>query len=599
MLSDDKIIELIHIKTYAYLSLANYSALRQHCLEQQALSVILEQVRNHIDQLVENAKEEYLATQMPLACEQQRQQDIEENRRDTEEAELEKRLNIKLVKELANINDELELARREKSKQEEILANLSPLIKTLTQQIRQLGTAKSSHEHSHVHGHSENEGKNIYHEHGQHQHHTSHEHQSTNQVHNHSHSVQAVAHKELIAEVCPVPAEVQSQLLAQKELMETQHSEARKKLEDCLDTIQKLAQRQNELNTKLSNEIPQKQQDRRERFSARQSREWARLNQESIQAQLSPQNYSLLMEQIRKFNALKETQGKQAVAKAEKLSYREYLYCLKNSLKTNQKLSLSFSETTALEQIAQFMQENLSVADEENNKLSRLKSELHAKWDLDNALSNREEQLLGLQRANPMLTNQNSRFDEDNKRLTQTISERLQDRNQLLKIGAGVLLLTLITALLAFIGGLELIFFTPSALCATATLGLFVTSLIYTAKNNSDRHQFKHNQISIEANSRKISAQTEQINTLEKTTIPELKILISQAHSKVDKLRQEIEDLKKMRQLLIGKANKVILNKIEKIYPIPSTSATADLEECSFTSTYNSKSETDGNSPLL
>jgi hypothetical protein len=571
MLSDDKIIELIHIKTYAYLSTANYSTLRQHCLEQQALSVIMEQTQNHVDLLVENEKRKYFITQASIACSQQQQQDIDEIRHDTEEAEIEKRLCITFNKELTDINDEIEQTRREKSKQEELLNNITPLIDILAKQIRQLRAAKSSHEHSHA-------------EHGP---------QNTNQAHNHSHLLHAPAHKELLTALSPVPAEAQSQLMSQKELMEAQHGAAQKKLEDCHNTIQKLTQRQSELNVKLTSEIPQKQQARRERLSARQSRELARLNPESIQAQLSPTNYLLLTELVREFNILKESQGKQAVARAGKHSYKEYIYCLINTLQTNKTLSLSFHEITALKQIAQLMQKCLDVADEEKNKLATLKTELQTKWRLDNILSNSEEELLCLQRANPMLTNQNSRFDEDNRKLAQTINERLENRNYLLKIGAGILLLTLITAALAFIAGLELIFFTPSALCATATLGLFVTSLIYTAQNNSDRYQLKQNQGSITANSKKISSQTEKIDTLEKSIIPELKIQISDAQVKIEKLRRALEEFQAQRQLFLSKASNVILSKASNIYPTPSSSTVVDLEEYPLDENYNPKPEAD------
>lgn len=594
MLSDDKIIELIHVKTNAYLSMANYFTLRQHCLDQQALSVILEQIQNDIAQLVYDEKKEYLTTQIQIACTKQAQQDLDEDRRDIEEAEIEKHQCTILEKELASINEKLVFARQEKSKQKEILSNLRPLIEALE---RQIGLHETLNEHTH----SENGRKKIIHEHGRQ--HTSHEHshlEHSSQNTHHAHSQHTSSHNELIALISPVPAEAQSQLIVQKEQMKVKYRAAQKKLEDCLETIEKYAQRQGELRVKLTSEIPQKQQARRERANTRLLRELARSNHAPIQAQLSPPNYSLFAEMIRKFNAIKDYQGKQAVTKAQKFSYREYIYCLINGLQTHRTTPLNFYEWTALTQIAQHMQESILVADKEQLTLSMLKNEQQVKRDLDNILSDKEEELLSLQRANPMLTNQNSRFDEDNKRLTQTISERLQNRNQLLTIGAGILLLTLITALLAFIGGMELIFFTPSALCATATLGLFVTSLIYTAQNSSERHQLKKNQVSIEENSRKISTQTGQISTLEITTIPELRRQINQVHLKIEKLKQELEDLNKTRLLFISKANKVVLNKTEQIYPSIGTSTTNDLDETPFYDLYPSKFDTeDDTSPRL
>lgn len=587
MLSDEKIIELIHIYTYAYLSKSHYSTLRQHCLEQQPLAIVIEQIREHIDQLVANEKREYSAIQVSQACAKQQKQDIEENARETEEAEIEKHLELSLKKELDNINDSLELMRQEKSKQEEILSELSLSNDILTKQIRQPGTAKSALEHSH----SEDGRKHVNHEH-------EHEPQNANQVHNHSHSQQAPAHKELIKVLSPMPAEAQSQLISPKEQIEAQHSTAQKKLKNTLAIIEKLSKRRDELNIKLMFEIPQKQKALHERFSARQLRESARINQESLQAQLSPQNYSLMVDLIHKFNTQKESHGKLTMTKAEKFAYREYIYCLINYLRTNQSHTLSFYEISALETIAHLMQESLSVADEETSKLLILKTELQVKWRLDNTLSQSEEELLSLLRANPMLNNQNSRFDEDNKKLGKTIKKRLQDRNKLLNIGAGVLLLTLITALLAFFGGLELIFFTPSALCATATLGLFVTSLIYTAQNNSDRYQLKQNEASIRANSAKISTQTEQILTLEEVTIPELQIQINKAHLKIETLKQEIGNLQKRQQHIIGKANNVTLSITANIYPTPSSSTTK-RDSDPFTKIYDSKQETDGNSPRL
>ncbi|WP_133135442.1 hypothetical protein [Legionella rowbothamii] len=589
MLSDDKIIELIHIKTYAYLVVANYSVLRQHCLEQRALPVILEQIQSDVGLLIENEKREYIATQLSIASSRQQQQDTEENRHDAEEAEIERRLCIRLDQELTDINDELELVRQEKNKQEELLNKLSPLIDILSKQIHLLEAAKSSHEYSH----SENGHKNTQHKYSDQQTNQEHAPPNTTRVHNHPHSLHPPAHKELITTPPLVSAEAYSQLILQKELMEFQYNAARKKFEDCSCVIQKLTQKRCALNVKMTSEIPQKQQARRERLSARQLRESARLNQESIQTQLSPQNYLLLFELIHKFNALKEYQGKQTISTAEKYSYSEYINCLINALRMNQAPRLNFYEITSLKQIAQLMQKCLGLADEVRDKRATLKAEQETKWGLDNILSNNEEELLGLQRANPMLTNQNSRFDEDNRKLAQTISARLQDRNQLLKIGAGILLLTLITALLAFIGGLELIFFTPSALCATITLGLFVTSLIYTAQNNSDRYQLKQNQINITKNSQKISTQTEQISNLEKIIIPELKIQISQAHIKIEKLKQKIEELQKVQELYRSKANQVTLSKTNNIYPNPSTSPELDLEERSFDKNYSFSSDTD------
>ncbi|USQ12932.1 hypothetical protein J2N86_09465 [Legionella lytica] len=594
MLSDDKIIELIHVKTNAYLSMANYFTLRQHCLDQQALSVILEQIQNDIAQLVYDEKNEYLTTQIQIACTKQAQQDLDEDRRDIEEAEVEKHQCTILEKEFASINEKLVFARQEKSKQKEILSNLRPLIDSLE---RQICLQETLHEHTH----SEDGRKKITHEHGQQ--HTSHEHshlEHSSQNTHHAHSQHTSSYNELIALISPVPAEAQSQLIVQKEQMKVKYRAAQKKLEACLETIEKYAQRQCELRIKLTSEIPQKQQARRERANTRLLRALARSNHAPIHAQLSAQNYSLFAEMIRKFNALKDYQGKQAVTKAQKFSYREYIYCLINGLQAHRTTSLNFYEWTALTQIAKHMQESILVADKEQLTLSMLKNEQQVKRDLDNILSDKEEELLSLQRANPMLTNQNSRFDEDNKRLTQTISERLQNRNQLLTIGAGILLLTLITALLAFIGGMELIFFIPSALCATATLGLFVTSLIYTAQNSSERHQLKKNQVSIEENSKKISTQTGQISTLEITTIPELRRQINQVHLKIEKLKQELEDLNKTRLLFISKANKVVLNKTEQIYPSVGTSTTNNPDDTPFYDLYPSNFDTeDDTSPRL
>ena len=587
MLSDDEIIELIHKKTYAYLSLASYSTLRQHCLEQQALSTILEQVKIHIVQLAEHEKRAYISQQMLLACARQHEQDIEENKRDTEEAEIERLQCAKLNRELTSMADELEFLRQEKNKQEELLNNLKPLINILSEQINQYKTNQSSYEHNQppgvVRNYINNEPQNKSPAHF-------HEHENTNQVDGPSHLYPTLTNKAPITVLSSIPAEAQSQLILQKDLMETQYNFALEKLKDCSNKIEKLIQRIGAANHKLNYEIPQIAQARMQRQSERELREHARINKESIQAQLSPKNYTSLLKLMREFNVQKDAESEQTLEKAAKFSYKEYIFCLLNAI-NDKKLLLNFGEMAALEQIARYMHESLNVASEIQERQLALTTEQHVKRNGENLLSECEEELLNLQRANPMLTNQNSRFDEDNKRLTQTISERLQDRNQLLKIGAGILLLTLITALLAFIGGLELIFFTPSALCAAATLGLFVTSLIYTAQNNSDKYQFKQNQISIEMNSQKISTQTLQITTLEKTTIPELKITISDALLIIERIKQEIADLQKKRQLFISRAERVTT--ISNIYPTPSSSTTSELDDCLFSDSYDSKSETE------
>ncbi|MFJ1267824.1 hypothetical protein ACD661_04515 [Legionella lytica] len=589
MLSDDKIIELVREKTYAYLSKSSYPTLRGHCLEQMALPDIMEQIRNHIDELVDNEKIKYSTLQIPLVCTRQQQQDHDETVQDTEEEKAETLLCIALTKERLVINDKLESIQQEKSVQEEILNNLEGLIETLKRQTHQLNTTNSSHEYSH----SEEGHNNSSHAHP----HLEHEIQYTHQIHSHFHS--PTAPKELITVFSPVPAEAQSQLIARKELIEDQYKAAQQKLEEYNEMITKLTQRLCELNIKLTNEIPQKQQARLERLRARQLRETARLKHEPLQAQLSAPNYSVFVGLIHKFNTKKEVEGKQAIRKAEELSYREFLDCLINNLKMRQPLSLNFYEKEALEQIAQLMQDSLNVAEVEKNTYKTFQAEQYTKRKLDDTLSIREEELRLLEFFRSTLTTKNSKCNAENEKLNKAIQARLEERNKLLKIGAGVLLLTLMSALLVFMGGLELIFFTPSALCATVTLGLFITSLIYTAQNNTDRFQLKENNSKIKANLEKIPTQNEQINSLEISTIPHLKTQISEAFLKIENLKEVIEGLQKEQQLLIDKAYKVVLHQIAKIYPTASSSSTTELYDDSPGDFCDYKLETEGNSPRL
>lgn len=583
MLSDNEIIELIREKTFFYLRTADYSTLRQDCLNQKAPVSVASQIQAQINQIIQNEKEHAYLTLLNQAYEQQRQEDLKEEHYDKNESQKEAHQSNKLNMEHLEIRDKVQFYQHEIEQQETASAQLNSLINAFSEQIEQLQFASNTtHEHD--------EQPNV---HGQQRPH------NLSQEHSHSHRSSEHHHIILIAaQSSPNYKTERQELILQQNQIIAQRQEVLKQLTLHNKELTKLTKRQAEIE-QILNQLPQKECARRERAIARNRRILAQQSSNSPIDQLSQPNYSLLQDNIRIKNEKKDSQKQLMLEKVNQFAYQEYLHCLMSHLNTQN--PLNFQEIEALKQIANYMSQYLTIKIEEQNLENNLKNTVQSKNTLNKTLNHYEDRLANLILTNPMLPNQNLRLNGENQKLTQTIKERLEYRNKLLMIDGVILLLTIASILPLFLTELTIAIFIPAALLAVVTTGLFIASLIYTAQNNSDKQQLKQNQTTIEHNLEKIKSQNNEVEELKTITIPEIKNNLNAISSETSIQQKKIIETQKRATYFLCKAKQVDLGSLHHqdsfytpLYPVlrtpPSTLDLFNHQSTNNNTTYSSSS---------
>lgn len=530
MLADVKINELSQHITDTYIKTTTYPTLLHNLLEKSPVSAVINDINSQLALIAKNDKSDTETALVKKAYAAQMEQDLEENQNDTQEMRADLLLSSQLTLEAAGLAREITT--------NELRIQISYAnINHLLDQIRELNQQIAHYEAAHEHAHGQ-----TTHEHPHEQ--TTHEH-----THGHDNAKSSLETQRLIA----LRKRFQTELsLVQKNLSELQLDD--KKTRDHAQEIEK----------KVTQELPQKAQQRNERAMERTAREHARLSNAPRKQQLTLHNYNLLVQAIAGAHRHIDKQERQLKDTAANQSYKLFIERIETHLKSES--TLSYQETEALKQVIIHMHAHLDALEKRAVEMKKLEDAKNNKNRLFSKLQKDEQRLHQLKNNNPVLESQNQQLLEQNQQLEQTIAHRQTLNKKLLKISAYTFLSTgallggafLAMKLLPIAASLIPLLLIPAGITTAATLGLLIASFVYTRLSNSGKSQQKQNLATITNNSEQIATEDNEIKWLEQVSLPLLKTQLSDVEQQVTGLEQSISELEQNAELFLNKARTVV-----------------------------------------
>ncbi|WP_131775156.1 hypothetical protein [Legionella cincinnatiensis] len=553
-LSTLNINHLLEQITDKYIAHSDYATLRNSCIHLSPVSGVTTEIQKELSRLLDIDKQN-AATQLTLdACKKQIQQDLKEKELDHQESQNDLELVAQLENELLSAQVQKRLIGNELNEIEGEILRHESYIKEIARQIALTSHPESTqHTHTHPestqHTHTHPESTQHTHTHPESTQHTHTHPESTQHTHTHPESTQHHVHES-------ESLEFQKNTLSQK----------LRQLEETFRNKRILSQQQQrrieEITNRLNIELPEKQRQRNDRAKARTIRAQAHLYDETIEKQLSAKNYRSLQQSIVDAHEKLQKMEHQLMQKATERSYQTFLTRLRYLL---QSLTLNYQEKEALKQIVSTVENYLLTQAEKQKQSSIHQLAYREKETLVQDFHQKENRVAQLKKANPQLHAQNQTLEEENQQLEHTIEERGAYRDYLLKIG----LFSLLGSGLAVGGGflgmylmpmaLISLCFAPAAVISFITVGIFIATLAYTFKNNSDNNELERNKTTMQQNRTAISKQSGEIISLEQEILPALKEKINEAERNLNLLDNKIKNLQQQEESLLYQAKQVVV----------------------------------------
>ncbi|ARM32180.1 hypothetical protein B0B39_00925 [Legionella longbeachae] len=575
-LSTLDINNLLEQITDRYIAHSDYSTLRNSCVQLSPISAVTAEIQKQLSEFLAIDKLN-AATQLTLdACKKQIQQDLKEKEVDHQQSQRDLELVAQLENELLKTQIQKRLIGNEIHEIEADIFQHESYIKEISRQIA-LASQPESTQHTHTHPestqhtHTHPESTQHTHTHPESTQNTHTHPESTKNTHTHPESNQHT-HTHSTAHHLNAnhnQTDTVHHHVHESESLEFQKntlSQQLKQLEGTLRNKRILAQEQQkrieEITSRLTLELPEKQRQRNDRAKARTTREQARIYDEATENQLSPPNFRSLQQSIVDSHEKLQKMEHQLVQKATEMSYQTFLTRLPPLL---QSLTLNYQEKEALKQIISNMENYLLTQTEKYKQISIRHSVYLEKETLQQDLHQKESRVDQLKKANPQLHAQNKTLEVENHQLEHTIKERGIYRDYLLKVGLYSLLGSGIAIGGGFIGmymmpmALVSLCFAPAAVISLITAGIFLATLAYTLKNNGDHNELENNKKIIKQNITAISKQSGEIITLEQEILPSLKEKISEAEKNYNVLHRKINNLQQQEESLLHQAKQVVV----------------------------------------
>ncbi len=601
-LSTLNINHLLEQITDRYIAVSDYATLRNSCIQLSPVSAVTTEIQKELSQLLAQDKQN-TATQLTVdACKKQIQHDLKEKEVDHQESQTDLELVAQLEHELLSTQVQKRLIGNELNEIEEDILRHESYIKEISRQIaltphsestQHTHTHPESTQHTHTHPeptqhtHTHPEPTQHTHTHPEPTQHTHTHPESTQHTHTHPEPTQHThTHPEPTQHTHPnmtdqrpntaqSPSDTGHHHAHERESLEFQKntlSQKLKQLEGTLRNKRMLAQEQQRriegITTRLTTEFPEKQKQRNDRAKARTMREQARIYDEATENQLSIKNYRALQQSIIDSHEKLHKMQHQLMQNATEMSYKTFLIRLPYLL---QSLTLKYQEKEALRQIISAMENYLLTQAEKYKQISIRHSVYRDKETHVQDLNQKESRVAQLKKANPQLHAQNQALEIENKQLKHTIEERGTYRDYLLKIGLFSLLCSGIAVGGGFLGMYMMpmvlisLCFAPAAVISFITVGIFLATLAYTLKNNSDSNALEHNKITMQQNITAISKQSGEIISLEQEIIPSIKEKISEAEKSFNLLDKKINNLQQQEDSLLHQAKQIVVTEARNI----------------------------------
>lgn len=553
-LSEIIINDVVQYQTNAVISESNYHILRQYLLERKPLSRVLNPINSLLSEHCDKDKQAIINHLTQLACESQRNHDLQEARSDEQEGINENSLMINYRSELLTLENtlkELDTKCYQQQRQynqvsrqfNELKVNMTHINQSIdrVRYERQLLDQQLNHPYS---------DGNVY----------------TNPL------TQTRIYPDLSP---PQDRHTRDRLLQEENrlieerqklvhLINSKETEKNKE-EQTLNRLHKekkeAEERYSEVKHQIDVVLPNSEHQRQIRNQERLAREQARAIYDPHLLQLSHKNLEALKSQIETQIRELDERRNQLMGEATDISYKIYLTQLEQVLQELENgPQITFNENNALKMILAMMKNMEEMAEKEKDIASSIDKERHNLHSLQKSLVGYTRQLERYLTSDPHLVKQNKALTEENTQLQQYGESADNWRTKafyasLFSVGGSLISIGILNTFI-----ISPVFFAiPGVLAALGVVSLVIAVVSYCQKYFSDMQMEQNNQ-KIEKNELILMKQWKKANELSLSIIPSLNAKIEQSEKELYALEQKLQDQQHAMSLLLNKAQNVTSN---------------------------------------
>lgn len=553
-LSEIIINDIVQSQTNAVISESNYHILRQYLLERKPVSRVLNPINSLLSEHCNQDKQAIINHLTQLACESQRNHDLQEARSDEQEGINENSLMINYRSELLTLENtlkELDTKCYQQQRQynqvsrqfNELKVNMTHINQSIdrVRYERQLLDQQLNHPYS---------DGNVY----------------TNPP------TQTRIYPDLSP---PQDRHTRDRLLQEENrlieerqklvhLINSKETEKNKE-EQTLNRLHKekkeAEERYSEVKHQIDVVLPNSEHQRQIRNQERLAREQARAIYDPHLLQLSHKNLEALKSQIETQIRELDERRNQLMGEARDISYKIYLTQLEQVLQESENgPQITFNENNALKMILAIMKNMEEMAEKEKDIASSIDKERHNLHSLQKSLVGYTRQLERYLTSDPHLVKQNKALTEENTQLQQYSESADNWRTKafyasLFSVGGSLISIGILNTFI-----ISPVFFAiPGALAALGVVSLVIAVVSYCQKYFSDMQMEQNNQ-KIEKNELILMKQWKKANELSLSIIPSLNAKIEQSEKELYALEQKLQDQQHAMSLLLNKAQNVTSN---------------------------------------
>ncbi|HAU1200350.1 TPA: Dot/Icm T4SS effector PieE [Legionella pneumophila] len=553
-LSEIIINDIVQSQTNAVISESNYHILRQYLLERKPVSRVLNPINSLLSEHCNQDKQAIINHLTQLACESQRNHDLQEARSDEQEGINENSLMINYRSELLTLENTLK----------ELDTKCYQQQRQYNQVSRQFNELKVNMTHI-----NQSIDRIRY------------ERQLLDQQLNHPYSDGNVytnppTQTRIYPDLSPPQDRHTRDRLLQEEnrlieerqklvhLINSKETEKNKE-EQNLNRLHKEKKeaegRYSEVKHQIDVVLPNSEQQRQIRNQERLAREQARAIYDPHLLQLSHKNLEALKSQIETQIRELDERRNQLMGEATDISYKIYLTQLEQVLQESENgPQITFNENNALKMILAIMKNMEEMAEKEKDIASSIDKERHNLHSLQKSLVGYTRQLERYLTSDPHLVKQNKALTEENTQLQQYSESADNWRTKafyasLFSVGGSLISIGILNTFI-----ISPVFFAiPGALAALGVVSLVIAVVSYCQKYFSDMQMEQNNQ-KIEKNELILMKQWKKANELSLSIIPSLNAKIEQSEKELYALEQKLQDQQHAMSLLLNKAQNVTSN---------------------------------------
>lgn len=553
-LSEIIINDIVQSQTNAVISESNYHILRQYLLERKPVSRVLNPINSLLSEHCTQDKQAIINHLTQLACESQRNHDIQEAMSDEKERVNENSLMINYRSELLALENtlkELDTKCYQQQRQynqvsrqfNELKVNMTHINQSIDRirYERQLLDQQLNHPYS---------DGNVY---------TNPP--TTTRIYPDLSPPQGQHTRDRLLQEENRLIEERQKLMHLINSKETEKNKEEQNLNRLHKEKKEAEGRYSEVKHQIDVVLPNSEQQRQIRNQERLARGDARASYDPHLLQLSHKNLEALKCQIETQIRELDERRNQLMGEATEISYKIYLTQLDQVLQESGKgPQITFNENNALKMILAMMKNMEEMAEKEKDISSSIDKERHNLHSLQKSLVGYTRQLERYLTSDPHLVKQNKALTEENTQLQQYIESAASWRTNafyasLFSIGGSLISTGILNTFIIS----PMFFAIPGALAALGVVAFVIAVVSQCQKFFSEVYMEKNNQ-KIEKNELILMKQWKKANELSLSTIPSLNAKIEQSEKELYALEQKLQDQQHAMNLLLNKAQNVTSN---------------------------------------